>query len=335
MFPFLLAALLLQAAEPRTVLTADGWTNRGFVGELVSIVATDPHDPETVYAGNHRGLFRSVDGGLHWIDLLLPIGDVYLVRIAPSDSSVLYAAGTRRISLIPDDLANDLFRSTDAGATWTQIDEAGWPFGYAVAVDPTDALTIFVNASPPGMSRSADGGSTWTSLPLAPEANHITIDPRASATLYAVGSYADGRSGVFKSTDAGATWTPTGLALSFLWFLEVDPTDSETLYAGSQEFYTSHDGGATWGSSAGFPPSDLPAFAVAPDQPRALYTGTGGDGVFMSADDGATWSPLGPLRGETLSLAVAQTPAGRILYAGTPDGVWRLALRSTRSLAPR
>lgn len=337
MMGFLAAALLIsEATQPRLPIDRTaGWTSLGPTDGLVQVVATDPHDPETVYAGTEGGLFRSDDQGGSWRKLPIPLEDVYFVTVAPSDSSVLYAA---TISPVPfNEPVNDLFRSTDGGDTWTWIDEVGWPFAYDVANDPSDALTIFVNSSALGtISRSTNGGSTWRSLPLQ-DVGVIAIDTVVPTTVYAY-SHPPDAAGMYKSTDNGETWNPTGPSAAEVSCLAVDPVEHETVFAGyyaGSEHFRSLDGGATWTQPASFPPSSIWSLAIGAGSVPILYAGTESEGVFESGDRGATWSRLGELTGLIRSLAVAPDSGDRVLYAATEHGVSRIRLRAARLLPPR
>lgn len=319
----------LAPADRQPIEQVSGWRSSGPHGGSVSALAADPRDPATLYAATNDGLFKSSDSGGSWTKLSIPGALVYFVTVAPSDSSVLYAATISPTSF--GDPMNELFRSTDAGVTWTKIDEAGWPFGYFLVVDPTDAFTIYVNSG----LRSTDGGSTWTSLPLFVPVGVIAIDPLVPTTLYANSYPPDAAQGVYKSTDSGATWTPTGPSAALLSFLTVDPVDHETIYAGYLAFYQSHDGGATWTSNATFPPSNLLSFAVGSGASPRLYAGTDSDGVYASADRGTTWSKAGGLRGVVRSLAVSVVQGADQLFAGTLDRGILLSTDLGASWVPR
>jgi photosystem II stability/assembly factor-like uncharacterized protein len=129
-----------------------------------------------------------------------PEGGIVLgFAIAPSATDTVYA-GT----------AEGVFRSTDAGATWTRASGLLGPI-QALAVDPNDAATVYVASLTGLIHKSTNGGISWTLLAsLFAGFYSLAIDPQTPTTLYV----SDGA--VFKSTDGGITWIPamTGIPVS-------------------------------------------------------------------------------------------------------------------------
>jgi photosystem II stability/assembly factor-like uncharacterized protein len=323
-------ALTVDSQNPGTVYagtsgggvfkSTDGgrnWTaaNSGLTELDVRILAIDPQDTTTLYAGTHSstsGVFRSTDGGASWsaVSSGLPeFPGILALAIDPQYPNTLYA-GTQ---------FNGVFKSTDWGASWTAIN-FGLPTDptaqrlvgvTALVIDPRNTSTVFAWVGGNGVFKSTDGGASWSAassgLPAQPFGlSFLAIDPQAPSTLYA------GKSGigVFKSTDGGATWNSvnSGLPNNFngASFLAIDPETPGTVYAatGGGVFKTA-DGGASWSAaSSGLPmiaPSHVAVLAVDPQNPGTIYAGTNdggtsngtghfGDGVFKSTDGGASWS---------------------------------------------
>ena len=224
--------------------------NKGLPGgsgalPLVRGFAVDPSHPANLYAGTYgNGLFRSTDGGLNWSSANGAMRSNYVAAIAVGQSSTLLA-GT---------LFSGVYRSADNAATWTSS-EAGIDIAQVTALlaDPASPGTVYA-ATFDGVSKSVDGGGTWlgvnNGLPIAP-VSALASRSGSPRTLLA----ATLGSGVWKSTDGGATWTSSaqGLTDTFIGSLVVDPSNSSTVYAGtdhsgtsSQRVFKSTDGGATW-----------------------------------------------------------------------------------------
>jgi photosystem II stability/assembly factor-like uncharacterized protein len=216
-------------AERGVFKTADGgrsWSKVLFLNSDTGAIglALDPRDPATIYAslwqtrrppwniyppssGPGSGLYKSVNSGKSWTKLTgsggLPaaVGKIG-VAVAPSGTRVYAIVDARDAKL------GGLWRSDDAGATWTLIDgetriwRRGWYFSH-VAVDPRDADTIYVaNTS---MYRSRDGGKTFTIIkgdPTGDDFQATWIDPGDSAHII-LGS----DQGTVISTDGGASWS--------------------------------------------------------------------------------------------------------------------------------
>jgi len=150
-----------------------------------------------------------------------------------------------------------MFRSKDAGATWSAVNN-GVPVKilYWVVIDPTSPTTVYA-AGNGGVIKSVNGGDTWsavnTGLSTPPTAFVVTIDPSSHTTLYAGTD-----SGLFKTTDGGATWSGINscscrqrLGNFSFYTLVADPAAAGTLYAGGPNnlLVKSTNGGTTWGAA--------------------------------------------------------------------------------------
>lgn len=129
-------------------------------GLTFTTLAIDPNTPQTLFAATQPGgasptqttsVYRTTDGAMSWSPTAGLEGPfVYAIAVAPSDSSIVYAA-----------TGPGLYVSADGGANWTPT---GGPGGYSVAVDPLNASTVYGGTIGEGVYRSADGGATWIAL---------------------------------------------------------------------------------------------------------------------------------------------------------------------------
>lgn len=302
MLGFLFAALLL-AGQPRgAVELLPGWLSNGPDGGRVAALASS-EEGGVVYAGTLGGLFKSEDGGASWRRLdSFPRGglsSVVFVGVAPSNPSVVYAADS-----VPTIHFHsiELYRSEDAGATWTSTGlgvQDDFFTKFNVAIDPTDAMTLYASINCCS-SMSTDGGRTWTSTPptFVPSISSIAIDPSNPSTLYG-NAFVEDQPGhalnhLQKSVDAGTTWAPTGLVTGEEFFL-VDPEDPNILYATGTPFARSDDGGLSI-STETTSPGPVYSLALGGGTPRRLYASVADAGSIVlhrSLDRGATWSLAG------------------------------------------
>ncbi len=186
-------------------------------------LAFDPHNPQIVYAvlweaqqgpwengafsGPNSGIFKSTDGGDHWTQLTggLPTFAQGLGRIgigvAPNDPNRMYA-------LVESREAGGLYRSSDAGATWTRVNSEKRIYGRGsdfacVRVDPKNRDVIYVaNTS---TYRSTDAGHSFTAIKGAPggdDYHTIWINP-ANPNIILLAS----DQGATISVNYGATWS--------------------------------------------------------------------------------------------------------------------------------
>ena len=225
---------------------------------------------------------------------------VTAIALDPQRPSTIYAGTFDR----------GLFKSTDAGATWSATALTNSPVE-ALAVDPLAPATVYAAAADGGVFKSTDGGATWSSTGLATGSVRIlVVDPSTPSTLYA----AIPDVAVFKSTDGGATWNTS---LSFEWYpnpaiqgLVIDPTSPSTVYAAITH-WREYTAGEVLASNAGslLLVDWIGAVAIDPQSPNKLYA-TDGDMFYASLDGGWHWSShstslgLNPANLPSLALAV-------------------------------
>ena len=153
--------------------------------------------------GPGSGLYKSLDGGLTWKQLEghgLPDGDLGRIGISVS------GADSNRVYALIEAKEGGLYRSDDAGNSWTRVNDderyrqRAWYFSHVFA-DPKQADVVYVLNT--GAFRSTDGGKTFELLP-APHGDHhgLWIDPANPQRLI---NSNDG--GVTISLDGGKTWT--------------------------------------------------------------------------------------------------------------------------------
>ena len=249
----------------------------------VSAPAGITGDPTTYYAGMPEGgVWKTTNGGNTWKPVFddVHVASIGAVAVAPSAPSTVYVGTGDRSgwSFTP---GNGVYKSTDGGATWTNVGLQGAPYIGAVIVDPRDPNTVLVAAQgrggrgggpgagaglagveERGVYRSTDGGRTWTRvLPVdgPADASDLYFDFYDPEIVYAAIA-ASGR-GIEKSTDGGLTWQPIaggGLpdGARIMAFAVSAGTHGRRLYAvagtggrgagAGRALYRSDDGGDTW-----------------------------------------------------------------------------------------
>ena len=243
--------------------------------------------PTVLYIGfDNGGLWRSSDYGSNWEPLFdrEATGSIGAIAVAPSNPNIIYV-GTGA-GIIRPDLAtgNGVYKSTDAGRTWTHLGLDSTLMIAMVDVDPTNPDRLFVAAlghpygpnAERGIYRSTDGGRTFERVLYKDEytsGNDVRIDPSNPSTVYAAlwqqqqtfweantfgpDSTDPGAGGVYKSIDGGTTWThlTEGLPNVLEANIAIAPSNPRVLYAmaasvnpaggsGPVQFYKSSDGGA-------------------------------------------------------------------------------------------
>jgi photosystem II stability/assembly factor-like uncharacterized protein len=251
------------------------------VGNRIASVAGVPGDPSTYYAGAASGgVWKSTDGGNRWSPIFdkQPVAAIGALAVAPTDPSVVWA-GTGEAWVIRDSdvIGNGIYKSTDAGKTWTNtgLQETG-RIG-RIIVHPSNPDIVFAcalgRATGPqqerGVYRTVDGGLHWERVLFAGEnigCSGLSMDPHNPRVLFAgmwqleMHTYAEFSggpgSGVYVSRDGGTKWTRIeehGLPHSPLGKIDmaVAPTNSNRVFALIQtkdqgSVWRSDDAGSHW-----------------------------------------------------------------------------------------
>ncbi len=251
------------------------------VGNRIASVAGVPGDASTYYAGAASGgVWKSTDGGNRWTPIFdkQPVAAIGALAVAPTDPSVVWA-GTGEAWVIRDSdvIGNGIYKSTDAGKTWTNmgLQETG-RIG-RIIIHPTNPDIVFAcalgRATGPqqerGVFRTLDGGQHWERVLFAGEntgCSGLSIDPHNPRVLFAgmwqleMHTYAEFSggpgSGVYVSRDGGTKWTRIeehGLPHSPVGKIDVAvaPTNSNRVFALIQtkdqgSVWRSDDAGSNW-----------------------------------------------------------------------------------------
>jgi len=262
-------------------------------------VAVNPNNPDLVYAGSSRSIFKSADGGKTWQKAYMVRGTdtaVNAICFDPRNADIVYA-GTQ----------NGLYKSADNGASWKDV-FAG------LSQREKDVRHILVQNSDPnkiyattgnGLFYSGGSGGMWNRLPniLARQTiNFIAQDPVDPNIVYAAAN-----TGIFKSLDGGSTFERV-----FMVTAQTDETDSEET---SQDSNT--DENATYSNKMPI------CIAIDTLNKEKIYAGTN-NGVLISSDSGKSWTALTRIGLTNRRITALISMSDSSLYAATKGGVFKI-----------
>ena len=348
------SAGLAQGAPvaPDAMFSAMHWRNIGpFRGGRAVAVAGVPGEPDVFYFGAAGGgVWKTDDAGSTWKPIFdkKSIASIGAVAVAPSNPNVIYV-GTGEGDLRGDVSYGDgVYKSTDAGKTWTNIGLKDTRQTGAIIVDPANPDIVMVAAighafgpnSQRGVFRSTDGGKSWTKVLYRNEntgAIDITFDPNNSKIVYAAlwqvrrqpWNFSSGGpgSGLFRSTDGGVTWSElkgNGLPAGILGRIDVavSKADSNRIYAMIEAkdggLYRSDDAGQHWMrvSEDGRIRQRAWYFSKIYADPKAVDTVYAlNTGMLRSTDGGKTFNLVPATHGDHHALWIDPTESKRLINA--------------------
>ena len=282
--------------------------------------------PDQIYVATATGgVFKSTNGGTSWdpvfdkVDAMMSIG---AIRVAPSNANVVWVgtgeANNRQSSYWGD----GVYKSTDAGKTWTNMGLKDTRSVARIVVDPGNYDIVYVAApghlwgpNPErGVFKTTDGGKTWKKVLFVDDntgATDLVIDPMNPQILYAA-TYQRQRSawgfdgggpgsGIYKTIDGGANWTKltNGLPAGDKGRIGIDlfPSDSRVVYATIEAspneggVYRTVDGGAKWEklSALNTRPMYYSQIRLDPKDRNRVYMLGSNRGFYVSDDGGKTF----------------------------------------------
>jgi photosystem II stability/assembly factor-like uncharacterized protein len=223
-------------------------------------VAGVPSQPNVFYIGAvDGGVWKSDDYGRTWRPIFdaQPTQSIGAIAVAPSDPNIVYVASGEGLQRPDLSVGDGIYRSTDAGKTWTHLGLRDSQQIPALAVDPHDPSRVFAAVlghpygpnSERGIFRSTDGGETWQKVLYKNEnvgGCDVEIDPSNPQVVYAGlwegrqgpweddNSYGGNGGGLYKSTDGGDTWQELtkGLPAKIVQiYVAIAPSQPSRLYA--------------------------------------------------------------------------------------------------------
>jgi photosystem II stability/assembly factor-like uncharacterized protein len=318
-----------------------------------------PSQPATFYMGAvNGGVWKTTDSGDTWHSLWnsQPTGSIGAIAVSLSNPNIIYVGSGEGLARPDLSVGDGVYKSTDAGKTWTHLGlRDGQQIGQ-LAIDPHNPDRVFVAVTghpygpnkERGLYRSTDGGKTFQNVLYIDEytgASEVRIDPHHPDTVYAGmwereegawenGSWSGTHGGFFKSTDGGEHWTKItggGLPDDIIQVnVALSPSDSNRIYieAATEKnigIYRSEDDGKTWVHAPQDDPrpevrvgggGELPVIMVDPHDPNTVYVTS--VVTWKSTDGGRTWTGFrGSPRSPVIRASSSRRTAARLGPSGT------------------
>ena len=264
------------------------WRNIGpnQSGRMVAVAGSVKRPNEYYFGTTGGGVWKTTDGGT----TSLPVTDAYFggtigaVAVQESNPDVVWAGGGETPIRGNVSHGDGVWKSTDAGKTWTYMGLKETQYISRIRIDPSNPDVVYVGAlghvfgpnKERGVYRTQDGGKTWKNVLFRNDSTGIAdmiLDPSNPKIIYAT-FWQAGRSpwmlvsggagsGIFKSTNGGDSWTEitrnpglpqTGLLGAI--GITVSPAKPSRLWAIIEHeekggVYRSDDAGATWTYTSG------------------------------------------------------------------------------------
>jgi len=320
LFTVSLSPLAAQQYDPK-LYSEMRWRCIGpFRGGRTVAITGVPHQPNVFYmAAVNGGVWKSNDFGNTWNPIFddQPTGSVGAIAVAPSDPNIIYVGSGEGLQRPDLAVGDGIYKSIDAGKTWTHLGLSDAQQITAIVVDPGNADHVFVAAeghpygpnAERGVFRSLDGGKTFEKVLYKNEntgAADVVMNPSDPQVLFAA-----------------------------LWAARVAPWEvrgGESFVIPGSGLYKSTDGGSTWRQITQGVPAEEDGLgrigiAIAPSNPKRMYLTVeakkGKAGIYRSEDAGESWQlvnddhRIGGHGPGAMGIAVAPDNADTLYVANT------------------
>ena len=287
--------------------------------------------PNILYIGVvNGGVWKTNDFGRTWRPIFddQPTGSIGAIAVAASDPNIIFVGSGEGLQRPDLSVGDGIYKSTDAGKTWTHLGLHAGQQIPQIAIDPRNPNRLYVAVlghpygpnEERGIFRSNDGGRTFEKVLYKDEntgGSDVEIDPANPDTVYAAmwearqgpwenAAWSGTTGGIFKSTDGGTTWRQLTKGLPETGVIQaslaIAPSRSSRIFAAvatsrGQAIYRSDDSGENWTlasndsrAAARIGGGDLPVPVVDPKNPDIVYSAS--VVTWRSTDAGKTWTGL-------------------------------------------
>ena len=335
-------------------------------GGRVTTVTGVPSQPHTFYMGSTGGgVWRTTDAGQSWVnisDRFFAVGSMGAIEVSLSNPDIIYA-GTGSDGLRSNvSIGNGVYKSADAGRTWTHIGLTDVGNIGGIRVHPTNPDIAFVAAignpfkptNDRGLYRTTDGGKSWQRVLYVSDSTgavDVEFQPGNPNTLFAsmwrgerkpwtiISGAREG--GIYKSTDGGSTWKKltNGLPNDLVGKsnVAVTPADPNTVWVLIEAkpgggLYRSTDAGESFTLASDYAqlitrPFYYTNITAHPRDANTVWVGA--EQFSMTTDGGKTWRAMPTPHGDNHDLWI--NPSNPQIMVQSNDGGATVTLNGGRT----
>lgn len=248
-------------------------------------IEVSPFDPNVVFAGG-TSTFRTVDGGLTWEDNTRSYAGG---SIHPDHQTLTFSYSNPQVAYLGTD--GGLFKTSNLGASWESLNKGLATIQFQhVDVHPTDPNIAYGGTQDNGTNKF-EGQPTWRHV-FTGDGGVTRVNPERPDVVYT--EYVNLT--ISKSEDAGENWAwnvTQGIDLSegalFYAPFNLDPSDPETLVAGTRRVYRTENGAVSWKPISPFLGGAISAITIAKSAREVIYAGTSDGRVWVTPNTGVSW----------------------------------------------
>ncbi len=312
--PFLTLAMTLPSSNAQSEEMPPWVQTNGPYGGLINCIEIDPTNPNVMYAaGGGRAIFKSINGGTSWAEVgMLPSTSSLQIEnlvLSRTNTSIMYARTQGTEDNIPG-----LFRSSNGGVNWTQIDQ-GINLAH-MAVHPTNPSIVLIGAWSGLVWATTNGGVNWTDVTgNLPEDEIRDVSVSGDGEYWVgLGDYEKENGSLYYTATGGSSWEilnlnqPPGMFVSNIM---VHPSNSSIVYVGlrptrdgwvdpdSDYIYKTMDSGNSWeslksGKEFAELQSKISILGIVPSSGNDTIYTSWGIQIAKSSDNGLNWANITP-----------------------------------------
>jgi photosystem II stability/assembly factor-like uncharacterized protein len=281
--------------------------NANLLNSYILDIEVNPKNNDIIYATGNQGLWKSIDGGLNWGNILHDHLNVVKSDLKHPDT--IYFGG------------RGLWRSFDGGQTCQKIVDG---FGEVsdISINPKETNVLYYKHNS-SIYRSIDWGNSWEFIfneSLNSVYREIVMDPNHPDTIYL---------GRFRTTDGGDSWENAFEKL----IMAVHPQDANIIYAtnlagyGNSSVEVSYDWGNSFQTLAEyqngpFPNYNIYCFRIDEKNPDYMFYSTRNTKIFYSSDAGSNWLQLEGIYNRRVTDIIPFVDENKYFLSTHGDGVW-------------